>query len=127
MVNIIADMSSQEYNIYFRTISQRVDTPDRKCTRGQALFRSWILGGCALSAWLILLLKWTPRNITCIPEPLDVDQTPPIESVLEGRHFSVVGIWGVHTINMAHIIVEMSFQEYNAYFRTISQTVDAPD
>ena len=46
----------------------------------------------------------------------------PIESVLEGRHFFKVGFSGVRTIN-----VEMDSQEYTMYFRTIRQTVDAPD
>jgi hypothetical protein len=66
-------------------------------------------------------------NITCILELLHVGQTSPIKSVLEGRHFFVVGFWGVRTINMANIIVEMSSQEYNIYFRPIRRRVDAPD
>jgi hypothetical protein len=66
-------------------------------------------------------------NITCILELLHVGQTSPIESVLEGRHFFVVKFRGVRTINMANIIVEMSSQEYNIYFRPIRRRVDAPD
>jgi hypothetical protein len=52
---------------------------------------------------------------------------PPIENVLEGRHFFVVGFWGVRTINMVSVIVEMSSQEYNMYFRTIRCSPDPPD
>jgi hypothetical protein len=51
---------------------------------------------------------------------------PPIESVLEGRHFFAVGFWEVRTIGMAHIIVEMDSQEYNMYFRTIGCSPDPP-
>jgi len=44
VANIIVEMDSHEYSMYFETIRMRVDVPDRKCTRGQALFRSWIFG-----------------------------------------------------------------------------------
>jgi hypothetical protein len=52
---------------------------------------------------------------------------PPIESVLEGRHFSVAGFWGVRTINIANIIVDMRSQEYNMYFRMIKCRPGHPD
>jgi len=52
---------------------------------------------------------------------------PPIENVLEGRHFPVVGFSEVRTINMANIIIEMDSQEYNMYSGAIRQKVDAPD
>ena len=52
---------------------------------------------------------------------------PQIGNVLEGRHFSVVGFWGVCTIAVAHIIVDIGCQEYNMYFRIIRERVDAPD
>jgi len=91
IASITVQMDSQGYNMYFRTITRRVDAPDRKCSRGQALFRSWIFEGWALWGWLVLLLKWALRNIICISEPLDRGHKPPIESVLEGRHFFAVG------------------------------------
>ena len=50
----------------------------------------------------------------------------PIKSVLEGRHFFVVGFRGVGTMGAAGIIVEMDSQEYNMYFRTIKQRAQAP-
>ena len=43
--SIIAEIDSQEYSLYFSTIRQKVDAPYQKCSRGQALFRSWISGG----------------------------------------------------------------------------------
>ena len=45
VANIIVEMDSQEYNMYFGTIRQRAQAPGQKYTREQALFRSWILGG----------------------------------------------------------------------------------
>jgi len=127
MASIIGEMDSQEYSVYFRTIRQRVDAPDRKCSRRQALFRSWILGGWALWAQLPLLLKWTLRNIICISEPLDRVYKPPVESTLEGRHVFAVRFRGVRTMGVASVIVEMDSQEYTMYSRTIRLTVDAPD
>ena len=62
-----------------------------------------------------------------ILEPLDNSQMPPIESVLEGRHFFVLGFPGVCTMGMASIITETCFQEYNTYFRTIQRCPSAPD
>ena len=49
----------------------------------------------------------------------------PDQKVLEGRHIFIVGFWRVGTINMANIMVETQIQEYNAYFITSSQRVDA--
>ena len=87
LANIIIEIDSQEYNVYFRTIRQREYTPDPKCSRGQALFRKWIFGGCAVQGWLGFLLKWTLRNIICISEPLDRGHKPLIETVLEAGTF----------------------------------------
>jgi hypothetical protein len=81
----------------------------------------------ALSAWPILLLKHTFRNVICILELLHRGQEPPIESVLEGRQFVVVGFLGVSTMGMAGITVVTHLQEYIVYSRTIKQQVDAPD
>ena len=69
VAHIIVDIGSQEYNMYFRTIRRRVDGPNRKCAQGHALFHSWIFGGWALWAWLVLLPKWAFRNTVCILEP----------------------------------------------------------
>jgi len=80
-----------------------------------------------LSVWLILLLRYTFSNIICILETLERGHTPPIESVLEGRHFFALGFSGVRTMGRASIIVEAHFQEYNTYFRTIIQRVGALD
>ena len=49
------------------------------------------LGGCALSISVILLLKHTLKNIMCVLKPFERGHKPPIESVLEGRHFFAVG------------------------------------
>ena len=51
----------------------------------------------------------------------------PIENVLKGRHFSVVGFWGMHTIAVVHIIIEVDSQEYNTDLRAIRQRAQAPD
>jgi hypothetical protein len=107
MANIIVVILFQEYSVYSRTIKERVHIPDRKGTRGQAVFRSWIYWGWALWAWLVLLLKYTLRNIIHILEPSDSSQIPPIERVLEGRQFFAVGFSGVGTISMARVIVDM--------------------
>ena len=40
-----------------------------------------------------------------IVDPLDRAQKPPIETVLEGRHFVPVGFWGVGNIGVVYIIV----------------------
>ena len=45
MPSISVETYFQEYDMYFRAIRMRPDTPDPKCSRGQALFRSWISGG----------------------------------------------------------------------------------
>jgi hypothetical protein len=81
--------------MYFRVIGMRPGVADRKGTRGQAVCRSWIYWGWALWAWLVLLLIYTLRNIIRILEPLDSSQIPPIERVLEGRQFIIVGFIGV--------------------------------
>ena len=65
-------------------------------------FGEWALWAC-----LVLVLKHTFRNIICILEPLDKGQKPPIENVLEGRHFFVVGFSGVGTMGMDSINVEI--------------------
>ena len=52
---------------------------------------------------------------------------PPIERVLEGRQFFVVGFSGLGTMDMAGIIIVIHFQEYNTYSRAIRQWIDAPD
>ena len=52
---------------------------------------------------------------------------PPVGSVLEGRHFFVVGFPRVGTMGMANIIIETYFQEYNMYFRAIRHHSGAPD
>ena len=57
VASIIAEMDSQEYTMYLRIIRQRVDAHDLKYSQGQALVCSWIFGGWALWAQLILLLK----------------------------------------------------------------------
>ena len=90
VARILVEMDSREYNMYFRTIRQREQAPDQKCSRGQALFRSWISGGCALWVWLVLLLKWTLKNVICILDPLDRGYKSPVKSTLESRHFSAV-------------------------------------
>ena len=46
----------------------------------------------------------------CTLEPLDRGYKPPIESVLEGRHFFAVGFPGVRTMGVASIIIEMDSQ-----------------
>ena len=43
--SIIVEMDSNKYKMYFRTIRQRAQAPNRKCSQGQALFCGWILGG----------------------------------------------------------------------------------
>ena len=63
----------------------------------------------------------------CIIQPSDGGQTPPIESILEGRHFFVVGFWGVRTINITNLIVETHSWEYNVYSRTIRQRLQTTD
>jgi hypothetical protein len=73
-------------------------------------------------AWLILLLKQTFRNIIHILEPLYRGQQPPIQRVLEGRHFCAVG-----TIGMANIIVETHFQRYITYCRIIRPRLAVPN
>ena len=73
-----------------------------------------------------MLLKHALRNIIRILESLDSSQIPPIESVLEGRHFFVTAFPGVDTMGMANIIVETYFQEYNMYSRVIRQQPNAP-
>ena len=73
------------------------------------------------------MLKWTLINIRCISEPLDRGHKPPIESVLKGRHFSVLGFWGARAVGVASIIVKMDSQEYTMHLRTIRLRVDAPD
>jgi hypothetical protein len=45
MTSIIVVILFQEYNVYSRTIKERVDTSNRKGARGQAVSRNWILGG----------------------------------------------------------------------------------
>jgi len=52
---------------------------------------------------------------------------PPIERVLEGRHFLVIGFSGAGTMDMAHIIVEMHYQQYYTYYRPIRRRPDAPN
>ena len=56
VAHIIVYMCSQEYNMYSRTIRQRVDASDPMGARGQADFRSQIYWGWARWAWLVLLL-----------------------------------------------------------------------
>ena len=62
-----------------------------------------------------------------ILESLDGSQMPPVGSVLEGRHFFVVGLPEVDTMGMVSITIETYFGEYNAYFRAIGQQPDATD
>ena len=126
MAHIIVEVGLQEYYTNYRPIRQRPKAPSQKGSRGQALVRSWIFGGKSLSAWLILLLKCTLSNIMCIMDPLDRRHTPSIESVLEGRHFFALGFSGAGTVGIAHIIIEMHYQEYYAYYRPIIQRPEAP-
>jgi hypothetical protein len=71
LAHIIAETHSQEYNAYFGTIGQRLSAPIHRVLKGQLIF-SWLnFTGWALSAWLILLLGCTLRNIICILEPCD--------------------------------------------------------
>ena len=73
------------------------------------------------------MLKHTFENIILILEPFDDAQVPPIERVLKGRHFFVVGFPRVGTMGMANIIIETYFQEYNMYFRAIGHHPGAPN
>ena len=57
----------------------------------------------------------------CILESLDSSQMPLVRSVLEGRHFFVVGLPEVDTMGMVSITIETYFQEYNMYFRAIDR------
>ena len=118
---IIAEMHSQEYNVYFRAMRQRPAALDLMGNQGQSgssllSFREW-----ALSALHILLLLCTPTNILCILEPLKRGQQPPIRWVLKGRQFLAAEIPGVGTMGLTHIIAEMHSQEYNVYFGTLGQ------
>jgi hypothetical protein len=71
LAHIIAETHSQEYNAYFGTIGQRLSAPIHRVLKGKAGF-SWLsFRGWALSAWLILLVLCTPRNIMCISKPWD--------------------------------------------------------
>ena len=63
----------------------------------------------------------------CILEPLDGGQKPSIEMVLEGRQFFVCEFSGVRTIRVAHITIEIHFQEYNVYYSAIRQRLKAPN
>ena len=45
VAGIIIESHPQDYTVYSTTIRRRPATPDRKCTRGQALLRGWISGG----------------------------------------------------------------------------------
>ena len=85
-------------------------------------FGEWALWAC-----LVLVLKHTFRNMICILEPSEWGQIPPIQNVLEGRHFFAVGFPGVGTMGRASISVETYFQEYNMYFRAIRQMPEALD
>ena len=81
----------------------------------------------ALYIGLLLILKYTFRNILRILEPLDKGQKPLIKSVLEGRHFFIDEFWRVGTMGMASTSVEIHFQKYNMYFRTIRKRPDSLD
>ena len=45
MAVIAIETYSYEYNMYFKVIIQQPGTPNRKCSRGQALFRGCISEG----------------------------------------------------------------------------------
>jgi hypothetical protein len=67
--DIIVEMYSREYNVHFRSIGQRLAAPIHRVLKGQAVFSLLSSRGWALSAWLILLVLCTPRNIMCILMP----------------------------------------------------------
>jgi hypothetical protein len=69
--DVIVEMYSREYNVHFRSIGQRPAAPIHRVLEGQPVFRSGVFSGVALSAWLILLVLCTPRNIMCILKPWD--------------------------------------------------------
>jgi len=46
--------------------------------------------------------------------------------VLEGRQFFATAFPRVGTVGLAHIIAETHSQEYNTYFGTIGQKLEAP-
>ena len=66
---IIAEMYSQEYNVYFRAMRRRQAVPDPMGNQGQSGYPLLSFQEWALSALHILLLLCTPRNIVCISEP----------------------------------------------------------
>jgi hypothetical protein len=45
IASIIDEILFQEYNVYYRTIRERVDGPNRMDARGQEVFRNSIFGG----------------------------------------------------------------------------------
>ena len=45
MAHIIVEMHYQQYYTYYRPIRRGPHALNRKSSRGQALFRSWIFGG----------------------------------------------------------------------------------
>ena len=87
--HVIVETYSRECNMYFKAIGQRPGALIHMVLEGQPGFRVW-----ARPRWLILLLKRTPRKIVCIPEPLDVSNSPRSNGYSRAGSFSQLSFQG---------------------------------